>query len=247
MASNLKIEKVVSKDNYAKYEILPFERGFGNTFATPMRRILYSSIKGASITTVKVKGVPHEFSTVKGMKEDVLRLISNLQKVIFRLDSSDKETIVLKVKGKKIVTAGDIKVPGNVEVVNPELELAELTVDNAELDLEATVESGYGFELADNEIRNSKPGTIPVNKSFSPIEKVNINIESTRVAQRTDYEKIVLEIWTNGSVSPDEALKQATDLFLERLNELHSVVSNFDGSMKSEQEVVEEQENEKAK
>jgi DNA-directed RNA polymerase subunit alpha len=244
-STNLKIEKIEAQDNYAKYEIYPFERGYGNTFATPMRRILYSSIKGTSITTIKVKGVPHEFSTVKGMKEDVLKLISNLRAVIFRLDNSEKENIVLKIKGKKIVKASDIKVPGNVEIANPDLVLAELTTDTAELDLEATIESGFGFELADDEIRNTLPGTIPVPKSFSPVQKVNVNIESTRVAQRTDYEKIVLEIWTNGGLTTDEALKQATALYLERLNELNDIIAGFDGSLKSEQVV--EQENEKAK
>lgn len=243
MSSNLKIEKIESKDNYAKYEIYPFERGFGNTFATPIRRILYSSIKGSSLTSVKIKGVEHEFSTLKGMKEDVLTLINNLQGVVFRLNSSEKENVVLKLKGARVIKASDLKVPGNVEIVNPDLVLAEFTADTAEIDLEAVVELGIGFELANQEIRNTNPGTIPLNKNFSPINKVTVNVESTRVAQRTDYEKITLEVLTNGSVLPDDALKQAFDKYLEKLQELHNVVTNFDGNL--EQEV--EEENEKAK
>ncbi len=227
-SSKLKIDKIESNDKYAKYELLPFERGYGNTFAAPIRRILLSSIKGTSITSVKIKGVSHEFSTVKGMKDDVLRFVLNLQNVVFKLDGSDKEKVTLKVHGKGVVTAGELKVPGNVQVVNPDLEIAELTDDSAQLDVEIVVEAGYGFQLADNEVRNALPGTIPTNKSFSPVEKVNYNIESTRVAQRTDYEKIVLEIWTNGGVTPDAALKEAMAKFLEELTDLNQVVQEFE-------------------
>jgi DNA-directed RNA polymerase subunit alpha len=243
----IKIDKVESGDNYAKYELGAFERGYGNTFATPLRRILLSSIKGTSLTSVTIKGVNHEFSTLKGMKEDVLRLILNLQKVVFRLSSSESEKIVLKVHGKKTIKAGDIKVPGNVVIVNPELEIAELTDDSAQFELEAVVEAGYGFVLADNEMRNAKPGTVPVNKNYSPVVKVNVNIEATRVAQKTDYEKIVLEVWTTGAVTTDEALKEASAKFLEELTGLNDVIQAYDDSAEEESvEVVEvkEEENE---
>jgi len=244
----VKIDKVESGDNYAKYEIGAFERGYGNTFATPLRRILLSSIKGTSLTSVVIKGVSHEFTTLKGMKEDVLRLILNLQQVVFRLSSSDSEKIVLKVHGKKVITAGDIKVPGNVSIVNPDFVIAELTDDAATLDLEAVVESGYGFELADQEVRNAKPGTVPVNKNFSPVVKVNVNIEATRVAQKTDYEKIVLEIWTNGAVTAEESLKEASAKFVEELTTLNDVIQAFDESAQEDEseeaEVIKEESDE---
>ena len=223
--ANIKIDKIENNDTYGKYEIYPLEKGYGNTYATPIRRILLSSVEGTAITKVKVKGADHEFSTLKGMKEDVLRLILNLQKVVFILEGSKSEKITLKVKGVKEVKASDLKTPSNVKVVNPELVLAELTDKNADLEIEAVVEKGYGFEMADDEVRNAEPGVIPLNKSFSPILKVNFNVEATRVAQRTDYEKIVIEIWTNGAVTPEEALKESIKKLLEGAQELSDVIS----------------------
>jgi DNA-directed RNA polymerase subunit alpha len=232
MASlNLKIEKTNEENGkFAKYEIYPFTRGYGHTFATPIRRILLSSIKGVSITKLKIKGVDHEFSTIKGIKEDVLRIVLNMSQVVFSMQTGTKESATLKVHGKKVITAEDIKVPGNVTVVNPEFVICELTDDKSQLEIELVIESGYGFELADNEIRNTEPGWIPVNKNFSPIDKVNINVVATRVGQQTDLEKVVLEVWSNGSVSPDAALKEASQIFMDRLSELNEVVQSFDGS-----------------
>lgn len=240
--NKLKIDTIESTPTYAKYEIYPFPRGFGHTFATPMRRILLSSIKGTSLTSVKIKGVNHEFSTLKGLKEDVLRLVLNLQKVVFKLDSSDKEKVVLKVHGNKEVKASDIKVPGNVSIVNPDFVIGQLTDDSAQLELEAVLESGYGYEAVNDEVRNTDPGTIPLSKDFSPVDKVNFSIESTRVAQETDWEKIVLYIWTKGSVSPKSALEQACARFVEELNNLNEVVQSLDNSATNEKEKVEEEE-----
>lgn len=239
--ANLKIQKVVSTDTYAKYEILPFPRGYGHTFATPLRRILLSGIKGATITSIKVKGVPHEFSTLKGVKEDVLTLIGNLQSVVFKMNSSEKENIVLKLKGGRVVTAADIKVPSNIEIINDSQYICEMTTDDAEIELEAVVESGYGFEVANNEIRNELPGTIPVSKSFSPVEKVNVSVVATRVSQETDWENIVLEIWTKG-IAPDEALKQAVDIFYSKLGEVREVILNFDSSLAADVKVQDNEE-----
>ena len=223
--ANLKIDKIENTDTYGKYEIYPLESGYGHTFATPIRRIALSSIKGTAVTKVRVKGVDHEFSTLKGMREDVLRLVLNLQKVVFRLEASESEKVTLKVKGVKEVKASDLKLPGNVTVLNPELVLAELTDKSAELELEATVETGYGFEEADDEGRNAEPGIIPLPKSFSPVIKVNVNVESTRVGQRTDYEKIVIDIWTDGAVTSDEALKETMQKFMDGVSELNALVN----------------------
>lgn len=233
MASiNLKIDKTEQIGNtYAKYEIYPFQRGYGNTFAAPIRRILLSSIKGVSITSIKIKNVDHEFSTMKGVKDDVLRILINLSKVVFKIVGSDKEKFTIKVHGKRVVTAADIKVSSNVEVINVDTYIAELTDDKATFELEGIVETGYGFELADNELRNAEPGLIPVNKNFSPVDKVNVNVVATRVGQQTDLEKIVLEITTNGNVTPDKALKESLATFVERLDELNNIVQDFDGSL----------------
>lgn len=224
--SKLKLEKIETTEVYAKYELGPFDRGYGNTFATPIRRILLSSIKGTSIASVKIKNSNHEFSTLTGVKEDVLRVILNLQKVIFRLESSDTEKVILKVKGIKEVTAGDIKVPGNVTILNPELVIAELTDKSSELEIEAVLETGYGFVAADDEDRNKEIGVIPVNKNFSPVLKVSANVESTRVGQNTDFEKIVLEIWTNGVVSPEEALIEAVNRLEDETAAIKNIVLN---------------------
>jgi len=221
--ANLKLDKIENTDTYGKYEIYPLEKGFGNTFATPIRRILLSSIQGTAISRVKVKGVDHEFSSLKGMKEDVLKLVLSLQKVIFKLDGSETEKILLKVKGAKEVKASDIKVPGNVTILNPDFVLANLTDKSADLEVEATIVTGYGFEVADDESRNSEPGIIPVPKSFSPVIKVNVSVESTRVAQRTDYEKIVLEVWTNGAITPDEAIRDAVKKLLDRATYINAL------------------------
>lgn len=223
--ANLKLDKIENTETYGKYEIYPFEKGYGNTFATPVRRILLSSIKGTAVGNVKVKGADHEFTTLKGMKEDVLRLVLNLQKVIFKLEDSLSEKILLKVKGTKEIKASDIKVPGNVKILNPDFIIASLTDKSAELEIEATVEIGYGYEVSDGEIRNAEPGIIPIPKSFSPVIKVNVSVESTRVAQKTDYEKIVLEVWTNGAITPEDAVKDAVAKLLEGATEINELVN----------------------
>jgi len=224
--ANLKLEKLENTDTYGKYEILPLEPGFGHTFATPLRRILLSSIKGTAVGKIRVKGADHEFTTLKGMKEDVLKLVLNLQKVVFKLEGSESEKILLKAKGAKEVKASDIKVPGNVTILNPDFVLATLTDKSADLEVEAVVETGYGFEVTDDEIRNAEPGIIPVPKSYSPVIKVNVSVESTRVAQKTDYEKIVLEIWTNGAISPEEAMRDSVNKLLEGATEMSLLVKS---------------------
>lgn len=221
--ANLKIAKIAKTDNETVYEIYPLERGYGHTYGTPIRRILLSSIEGFALTKVKVKGVDHEFTSLKGLKEDVIRVILNLQKIVFRLESAKTEKVILKTKGAGKVFAKDIRVPGNVTIVNPDIEIAELTEKSAALEIEAVLESGFGYEVADDELRNSEIGWIPLNKNFTPVTKVNVNVESTRVGQRTDFDKLVLTVETNGAVTPDEAFKQAIKKFDEEVEELYSL------------------------
>jgi DNA-directed RNA polymerase subunit alpha len=223
--ANLKFDKIEITDSYGKFEIYPLERGYGNTYATPIRRILLSSIKGTAVSKVKIKSTDHEFTSLDGMREDVLRLVLNLQKVVFRIDDSESEKVILKVKGAKEVTAGDIKTPGNVQVMNKDLILATLTDKSADLDIEISIETGYGFVAADEELRNSEVGVIPVSQSYSPVIKVNVNVEATRVAQKTDYEKIVIEVWTNGVATPEQALSEAMKKFAEGANDLNALIN----------------------
>lgn len=232
----IKINKVEKDKGYAKFEIAPFERGYGNTFATPLRRVLLSSIPGTSITKLRIKGCDHEYSTIKGIKEDVINIVINLQAVVFKLTSSETETVTLSVHGVKDVKASDLKLPGNVEVMNPEAHITSLTDKSSSLEIEITLEAGQGFELADQELRNREPGIIPLNKNFSPVDKVNVEIQSTRVGKRTDYEKIILEVWTNGEYSPEEALQKSADIFMQKYTDLNDVIQNYSES-DEEQEV----------
>lgn len=241
--ANLKIQKTQSdKNKYARYEILPLTKGFGHTLGTPIRRVLLSSIRGSSIVKVKIKGIDHELSTLKGMKEDVLRFISNLTTVVFKVDASEEEKISIKVHGKKQVIASDIKVPGNVEIINPDTYLCELTDDKAQLEVEAVLQTGYGFHVVDNEIRNTEPGTIPLNKNFSPIDKVNLNVVSTRVGQSTDHEKIILEVWGNGGVDLDEAIKMALQTLLDKTTEVNEVAGEIEEAKDSKSKAEEPEE-----
>ncbi|BDQ04939.1 MAG: hypothetical protein KatS3mg084_0457 [Candidatus Dojkabacteria bacterium] len=223
--ANLNVKKIKEDQFYGAYEIYPFEKGWGNTLAVALRRVLLSSIQGAAITKMRVRGVDHEFSTLKGVKEDVLRIRLNLQQVVLDMTGSTSEKIIVKAKGPKKVFASDIETPGNVRVINPDLFIAELTTEDAELYIEAFVEVGSGFKLADDEIRNLEPGTIPMDRNFSPILKVNYNVEATRVAQRTDFEKIFIEIWSNGGVAPYDALLEAVDKLQNGVNELKETLN----------------------
>lgn len=220
LRNTFKVVKVGGDNFYAQYEIGPLESGYGNTLLNPLRRVLISKIKGTSITEVRIKGAEHEFMTLPGVKNDLLIVIMNLKKVVFRLIGSEKETVRLKAKGVGVVKASDIETPGNVTVMNPDLVITELTSPDAKLDIEVTVEAGYGFELRDDEIRNTKPGVIPVNKAFSPVIKVNYDVKPTRVGSSMDYEKAILEIWTNGAVTPDEALDEAVRLIISEFEML---------------------------
>lgn len=228
MSVQLKIKKIKQEGYLANYEIGPLEQGYGNSLAVPIRRVLVSKIKGTALTKVKIKGVDHEFTTLDGVKDDILKVILNLQKVIFRLNGIDSAKISLNCKGIGEVKASDLKIPGGVEIVNPDQIITELTTNDAQLQLEGEVETGYGFVLRDDNLRNKEIGVIPLNKSFSPILRINYDVKSTRVGQDTTYEKILLEILTNGAVTPDEALIEAVEKVLEKFKELNNALKNIE-------------------
>ena len=222
--SRFEMPKGVQKDEstatatYARFVAEPFEIGYARTIGNSLRRVLLSSIEGAAISSVKIKGVSHEFSTIKGCTEDVTDIILNLKRVLLKTYSRDSQTITLKAKGPCTVTAGDFAAANNVQVLNPRQEICTLDVDGV-LEMECDVRTGRGFCLADG---NKKPdqeiGRIAIDSIFSPVTRVNFLVENTRVGQRTDYEKLVLDVWTDGRIAPEDALKTAAAVLRRHLD-----------------------------
>lgn len=214
-----KIECEASTHSYGRYVIGPMMRGYGVTLGVALRRVLLSSLPGAAITSVRVTGVPHEFSAIPGAKEDMIMLILNLKKV--RLIMHSEEVVRLRVvaKGKSVITAGDIECPADVEIVNPELPLLTLDTLDSEIEIEMVAEKGVGYSPAED--RKSLPiGQIPVDAIFSPIVKVNTTVEPTRIGQITDYDLLKLEIWTDGTVRPEQALSEAAEILIKHFTPL---------------------------
>ena len=202
---------------YGKFVAEPLERGFGNTIGNSLRRILLSSIQGAAITSVRIKGVLHEFSTVPGVREDVTDIILNLKEVRLKLFSEGPETIRIKGKDEGEIKASDISTTNNVEILNPDLHIASLSKD-ADLDMEMTVKRGKGYVPAEMNKEDIQPvGTVPIDAIFSPIRRVNYNIAHARVGQVTDYDSLSIEVWTDGSLRPDDAIAYAARILQDQL------------------------------
>jgi len=217
-----RIEMLVQNDTYGKFVIEPLERGFGITLGNALRRVLLSSIPGAAITSVKIEGVLHEFSTIPGVKEDTTELLLNLKDLYVKVHKDgaakpEPKTIWIDVKGAGEVTGADVRTPADVEVVNPEAHIATISDESAGLSLEMTVELGRGYVLPEEQ-EKVKPtiGVIPLGAAFTPVTKTNFLVEQTRVGHRTDLERLVLEIWTNGSITATEALSESARI-LDRL------------------------------
>ena len=203
---------------YGRFVIEPLERGFGHTLGNSMRRVLLSSLPGVAVSSVHIEGVQHEFSTIPGVKEDVTEIILNLKTMACRMYSENPKQLVIDVKGPCELKAGDIKVDDEVEIANPELHIATLNED-AHLQMQLTLERGRGYVSADKNKTPSMPiGVIPIDSIFTPVKKVNYTVEDTRVGQITDYDKLTLEIWTNGTLKPEEAISSAAKILNEHLN-----------------------------
>jgi len=213
-----KIECVEADDRYGKFVVEPLERGYGITLGNSLRRVLLSSLPGAAITSIKVDGVLHEFSTVPGVVEDVSEIILNLKGLALKINSDEPQTIRVEAQGEKEVKAGDIIVNPDVEVLNPDMHIATV-MDGSSLNIEMTAEKGRGYIPAN---KNKKPGqvigVIPIDSIFTPVHKVNYSVEDTRVGQVTNYDKLTLELWTDGSINPREALSLAAKILTEHLN-----------------------------
>jgi DNA-directed RNA polymerase subunit alpha len=221
LSDTVEIKKISEEGNFGVFHVEGLYTGYGTTLGHSLRRVLLSSIPGAAITQIKVKGANHEFSAIPGMMEDVLQFTLNLKKVRFHFLADEPQTITLKAKGECEVTAGDITSTPFAQVVNTDLHLASLTKKNAELDVELTIEKGLGYVPAESRtMERLLVGTIVLDAIFSPVENVSISVENMRVGQRTDYNRLKIEITTDGSISPSEALHKSVSILRDHFEKL---------------------------
>ena len=217
--------KVLSKEgSKATFEISPLMPGYGATIANPLRRGLLSSLEGAAITSVKIKGVDHEFSSIPGILEDVIEVILNIKKVRFKLHTDGPVKVTLNVKGERAVTAADIKLSSDVELINEDQHIATITDKKIELNMELEIEKGVGYVPVEQRQKEKLAiGVIAVDAIFSPVNLVNFSIENVRVGQRIDFNKITMEVETDGSIQPEEALKRASEILVDHFKLISEV------------------------
>lgn len=212
------IEVLELKENYGKFALEPLERGFGITVGNSLRRVLLSSLPGVAVTSIKVDGVLHEFSTIPGVKEDVTELILTLEELSMKMDSDGARTLKIEHTGEGVIKAGDIICPPDVEILNKDLHIATLSED-AKLYMEINVDKGRGYVSAENNKSDDMPiGVIPVDSIYTPVHKVSYFTENTRVGTRTDFERLVLEVWTDGSIGAQEGVSLGAKILVEHLN-----------------------------
>ena len=238
------INKYIDEDgNYGKFVVEHLERGYGTTLGNALRRILLSSLPGAAVTSVKIDGVLHEFSTIPGVKEDVTEIILNLKKLAIRLNGDNTKRVIINAVGPKEVTAADIIGDSDIEIFNPDLHIATLE-ENATLVMEVNLARGRGYVPAEMNKTESTPiSVIPVDSIYTPVRKVNFTVENTRVGQVTDYDRLVLEIWTDGSITPEEGVSIGAKIMQEHLN-LFIQLTDTTGTMEI---MVEKEEDQKEK
>ncbi len=224
LSSTLAVKTVSEDAKKGVFEIEGLYAGYGLTIGNALRRALLSSLPGAAVTYVKIKNAPHEFTTLPGVKEDVVELTLNFKKLRFRMFADEPQTLLVKVKGERIVTGADIKTSSEVEMVNPEEHLATLTDKNAEFEAEVTVERGLGYSAVESrKAEKLGIGTIGVDAFFSPVVKVNYVIENMRVGDRTDYNRLRLEVETDGTISPSAALHKTASLLKDHFEKIYAV------------------------
>lgn len=237
----LEYDKDTLTPTYGKFVAEPFERGFGITIGNSLRRILLSSLQAAAVTAVRISGAVHEYSALPGVVEDTMDIILNLKELKLKLHEDGPKTLRLSAGGEREVTAADIQADSGVEILNPDLHIATLSDRDAKLELEIDVDFGRGYVVAAKNRRDDQPvGTIPVDSIFSPVTKVKLETENTRVGQITDYDKLIVEIWTDGRISPEDALGHAAKILKDHM----TIFINFE---EEPEEVVEEVDEEKEK
>ena len=214
----LEYDKETLTPTYGKFVAEPFERGFGVTIGNSLRRLLLSSIQAAAVTAVRIAGAVHEYSSLPGVVEDTMDIILNLKELKLKMHEDGPKTLHLNVSGEREVTAADIQTDGTVEIINPSLHIATLSDRDAKLELEIEVDFGRGYVMANKYRREDQPiGTIPVDAVFTPVTKVKIETENTRVGQITDYDKLIVEIWTDGRISPEDALGHSAKILKDHM------------------------------
>ena len=240
---NIEITEFSEDGSYGKFVVEPLERGFGTTMGNSLRRVLLSSLPGTAVSSIKVDGALHEFTTLTGVKEDLVEIVLNLKGLNLQMEGDEPKTLVINAQGEGVVKAGDIIADADVEIKNPDHHIATLNED-AKLYMEINIEKGRGYVPAE---RNKKPGQpigiIPVDSIFSPIRRVNYNVENTRVGQVTDFDKLTLEVWTNGTIRADEATSLAAKIMSEHL----SLFVDLTAHLNELEIMVEKEEDEKEK
>lgn len=241
MQPQFTIKPIVEKDDYAKLSIEPLDQGFGHTVGNALRRTLLTSISGAGISQVKIDGIKHKFSTLEGMKEDIVEFILQLKEIRIKYEGEESVDLHIDVTGKTEVTAGDIQVPSGVEIINKNLVLAHLSGDKAKLKATLTVETGSGYKLAE-ERKTTTLGVIPLDTAYSPVVRVKYEVKETRVGRRTDFDNLIMEIWTNGTILPADAVKKAAETviayFEQMVNPVIIEVEELPQESPQEQEVM---------
>lgn len=228
----IEIAEISDDNRYGKFICEPLERGYGTTFGNSLRRMLLSSLEGAAVTSIRIEGVLHEFSTIPGVRDDVTNIVLNLKELCLKMAGNEPRIIRIDVEGEKEVTAADIICDADIEILNPDLHIATVNEDG-KLKIEMTVERGRGYVPAD---KNKKPddtiGVIPIDSIFSPVKRVNYTVQDTRVGNVTDYDRLILEVWTDGSLRPEEAVSKAAGILVMHLK----LFQNMDGLPEEEEE-----------
>ena len=218
-----KIEREAEARNYGKFIISPLERGYGVTLGNALRRVLLSSLEGTAVTSIRIADVQHEFSDIPGVREDVIRLMLQIKQLRMKLYDVDTARLHLEVRGSGAVTAGDIITPPEVEIVNPDLYLFTVDDSEAHLEMELTVERGRGYSPADDRIGRLPIGELPVDAIYSPVRRVNWDVGYARVGQSTNYDKLILEIWTDGTIGPEESLSTSAKVIIDHLRHIAGI------------------------
>lgn len=223
MLPNFTVKAEEENKSYGRFIVEPLAQGYGQTLGNVLRRVLLTSLSGAAVTQVKIKGVPHQFHTISGLKEDVVEFLLNVKKIRLKLHGDKPGKMEINVRGPRTVTAGDIKLPENVEIVNKDLYLGELSDSKSKLDVDFVVENGEGYVMAE-ERQTNEVGVIPLDSLFSPVVRVNYKVDATRVGRLTNFDKITLEIWTDGTISPKAALDQASKVLVSMFKAIYEPI-----------------------
>ena len=239
----IECEEIPGDGSYGKYVVEPLERGYGTTLGNSLRRILLSSLPGTAVTSIKIAGVQHEFSTIPGVKEDVTEIVLNIKSIIAKLHCEETKTVHIEASGECVVTAGDIKADADVEILNPDLHIATLGAD-ATLSMELTLSHGRGYVPADrNKPAQTIIGLIPVDSIYTPVRKVNYTVENTRVGDATDYDKLTLEVWTDGTIDARDAVSLGARILCDHF----TLFTDLSETMGSRSTVVEKAETQRDK